>query len=112
MKTFMQTGLNCILMFFSLTVFAHIPTHSHKIPITGYPVYLENPRSVYLVPDSFETSTEGNFVVLDNVKHVCYLLPQSELNALNKKIIATNIRGVMLYWTCYQFDPNYFIIIP
>ncbi|MBL7527349.1 hypothetical protein [Legionella bononiensis] len=112
MKTIRHIGLNLIFMLCSLSVCAHIPTHSHKIPVTGYPVYLDNPRSMYLVPDTFETSVDGNFVTIDNVRHVCYLLPQPELNALNKKIITTNIKGVMLYWTCYQFDPNYFIIIP
>ncbi|KTD31849.1 hypothetical protein Lmor_2471 [Legionella moravica] len=112
MKGSMYLGLNLMLMLCSLSAFANNSTQSHKLPVRGNPVYLENPGTIYIVPDSYQTSSEGNFVILDNVKHVCYLAEQPELRALNKKIITAEIKGSMLYWTCYQFDPNYFIITP
>ncbi|CAM2943676.1 hypothetical protein [Legionella worsleiensis] len=112
MGVILQIVFSLILFLGSLSAFALSPVHAHKIEVTGYPIHLENPRSTYLVPNYFETGNGANFVTLDNQKHVCYLKPQPELSALDNKIIAVEVKGSLLYWTCYEFDTNYFIIKP
>lgn len=104
------------LILFSLAAFAYssinASTLANKITVTGYPVFLDDRGGVYLVPNTYLTSSDDNLVILNNVKHVCYIKPQEKLNALDKKKITVNIRGLSVQWICYKYDENYFIYSP
>lgn len=104
------------LLLFSLSVFANSAINSsiyaHKIPVTGYPVILDDLGGVYIVPNNYITGSDHNFVTLDNTKHVCYLEPQEKLRALDRQKITVNIRGLLVHWICYEYDENYFVYSP
>jgi hypothetical protein len=95
-----------VLMLLSFSSFAD------KISVRGEPVALAKIGDVYYVPDTFTTSTQYNYVTLNNEKKICYGKPQPNLSALNVEVINVNIRGFKSQWTCYNYDETYFTATP
>ncbi|MBI2785512.1 MAG: hypothetical protein HYX60_04055 [Legionella longbeachae] len=106
MKSTIQNILILILMLFGLSSFAD------KISIKGEPAVLARIGDVYYVPSTYVTSIDYNYVTIENSKKVCYVKPQTNLSALNVRVINVNIKGLRSQWTCYNYDETYFIATP
>lgn len=106
MKSINYSFFVLILILFGFSAFAE------KLVIRGEPTVLPLIGGVYHVPDAYETSTLYNYVTIDNSKKLCYHEPQPDLRALNKMLIYVNIRGIQVQWFCYNYDENYFELIP
>lgn len=106
MKAIIKNVFILVLMLFSFSSFAD------KISIKGEPVALFKNGDIYSVPDTYNTSTEYNFVTLENSRKVCFQKPQPDLNALNVEVINVQIRGYVSRWVCYNYDETYFTVTP
>jgi hypothetical protein len=106
MKSVVLNVIALLLMLFSFS------TCADKISIKGEPVLLYEKGGVYFVPETYNASSQYNYVTFDNSKKVCYQVPQPQLSALNMKVIDVNFRGKQYRWICYNFDATYFTETP
>jgi hypothetical protein len=92
------------LLIFSSVVFAE------KILITGKPVELEVNKGNYTFPDTYIDRNKGyHYILLMRIERVCFLREISSLENLDKISILIVDDKRTLPWTCYRYNPNFFV---
>lgn len=94
----------------TLIVFS-LPSLAKRIIIHGYPVQLHANGTYYDFPDYyFYNHPESNyhFVILNEVRRVCYLSKKPEFAPLDSVRIILEIKEQKLPWYCYIYNPRFF----
>ena len=106
MKTLVLKVSFLCLMMLSFSSFAD------KVMLTGQPVVLEQKGDMYVVPATYKSTTDYNYVTIGGKNRVCYLEKQPALASLDVMTVNVDVGGTTAAWNCYEYSADYFDVAP
>ena len=104
MKRMMITVLVLSSVLLSMTAFAD------RMVLSGRPTGLLSHPGFYTFPSSYRITPGYRFIVLNNVRRVCFMNIMPQFSSLDVLPLMFQEQGIQVQWNCYQYDPRFFEI--